>query len=109
MSFRFSNASRRGVKKWRQWVNQVSVIDFNRGIYDFNMVKMYFVKKSSYSKEDECNEDVFAAKKVNDYMFLTISKFKSLDVKKYIGPGLSYDTWCKSVGCRRLQKLMSPY
>ena len=71
------------------------------------MVKKYSVKKSSCSKEDECNEDVFAAKKVNGYMFLTTSKFKSLDVKKYIGPGLSYDTWCKSMGCR-LQKLMSP-
>ena len=71
------------------------------------MVKKYFVKKSSCSKEDECNEDVFAVKKVNGYMFLTTSKFKSLDVKKYIGPGLSYDTWCKSMGCR-LQKLMSP-
>ena len=71
------------------------------------MVKKYFVKKSSCSKEDVCNEDVFAAKKVNGYMFLTTSKFKSLDVKKYIGPGLSYDTWCKSMGCR-LQKLMSP-
>ena len=71
------------------------------------MVKKYFVKKCSCSKEDECNEDVFAAKKVNGYMFLTTSNFKSLDVKKYIGPGLSYDTWCKSMGCR-LQKLMSP-
>ena len=56
----------------------------------------------------QCNEDVFAAKKENDYMFLTTSKFKFLDVKNYIGPGLSYDAWCKSMGCR-LQKLMFPY
>ena len=40
-------------------------------------------------------------------MFLTTSKFKFLDVKNYIGPGLSY-AWCKSMGCR-LQKLMFPY
>ena len=39
---------------------------------------------------------------------LTTSKFKFLDVKNYIGPGLSYDAWCKSMGCR-LQKLMFPY
>ena len=45
------------------------------------MVKEYFVKKISYNKEDKCNEDVFAAKKENYYMFLTTSKFKSLDVK----------------------------
>ena len=41
-------------------------------------------------------------------MFLTTSKLKFLDVKNYIEPGLSYDAWCKSVGCR-LQKLMFPY
>ena len=33
------------------------------------MVKEYFVEKISYNKDDECNEDVFAAKKENDYMF----------------------------------------
>ena len=65
------------------------------------------MKEISYNKEEECNEDVFVAKKENDYMFLTTSKFKFLDVKNYIGPGLSYDARCKSMGCR-LQKLMFP-
>ena len=95
-------------KQWRQWVNQVPVIGFNSGKYDLNMVKEYFVKKISYNKEEECNEDMFAAKKENDYMFLTTSKFKFLDVKNYIGPVLSYDAWCTSMGCR-LQKLVFPY
>ena len=78
-------------KQLRQWVNQVPVIGFNSGKYDLNMVKAHFVRKISYNKEDECNEYVFAAKKKNDYMFLTTPKFKFLDVKNYIGPGLSYD------------------
>ena len=95
-------------EQWRQWINQVPVIGFNSGKYDLNMVKEYFVKKISYNKEDECNEDVFAAKKENDYMFLTTSKFKFLDVKNYIGPSLSYDGWCTSMGCR-MQKLMFPH
>ena len=56
-------------KQWRQWVNQILVIGFNRGKYDLNMVKEYFVSNISYNKEDECNEDVFAAKKETDYMF----------------------------------------
>ena len=73
-------------EQWRQWVNQVPVIGFNSGKYDLNMVKEYFVKQISYNKDDEYNEDVFAAKKEN-YMFLTTSKFKFLDVKNYIGPG----------------------
>ena len=72
------------------------------------MVKKYFVQNIAYDKEDECNEDVFAAKKENDYMFLTTPKFKFLDVKNYIGPGLIYDAWCNSTGCR-LQKLVFPY
>ena len=72
------------------------------------MVKKYFMKEISYNKESEYNEDVFAAKKENDYMFLTTSKFKFLDVKNFIGPDLSYNAWCKSMGCR-LQKLMLPY
>ena len=72
------------------------------------MVKEYFVREISYDKNDECNEDVFAAKKENNYMFLTTSKVRFLDLKNYIGSGLSYDAWCKSVDCR-LQKLMFPY
>ena len=66
------------------------------------------MKEITYNMDDECNDDMFASKKENDYMFLTTSKFKFLDVKNYIGPGLSYDAWCKLMGCR-LQKLMFPY
>ena len=56
------------------------VIGSNSGKYDINMVKEYFVKEISYNKE-ECNEDVFAAKKESDYMFLITSKFNFLDIK----------------------------
>ena len=44
------------------------------------MVKEYLVKKISYNKEGECNEDVFVAKKENKCMFLNNPKFKFLDV-----------------------------
>ena len=50
-------------EQWRHWANQVPVIGFNSGKYDINMLKEYFVKEISYNKKDECNEDVFAAKK----------------------------------------------
>ena len=89
-------------EQWRQWVNQVPVIGFNSGKYDLNMVKEYFVKEISYNKDDKYNEDVFAAKKENDYVFLTTSKFKFLDVKNCIETGLSYDAWCQWVeDCKR--------
>ena len=53
-------------------------------------MKSYSVKEISYNKDHECNEYIFVAKKKNDYMFLTTPKFKFLDVKNYIGPGLLY-------------------
>ena len=71
------------------------------------MVKKYFVKEISFNNGHDCNEDVFAAKE-NNYMFLTSSKFQFLVVKNCIKPGISYDTWCKSTGCK-LQKLMFSY
>ena len=61
------------------------MIGFNSRKYELNTVKEYFAKEICYNKEDE---DVFAAKKENNYMFLTTSKFKFLDVKNYTGPGL---------------------
>ena len=59
-------------EQWRQLVNQVPMIGFNSGKYDLNMVKEYFVKQISYNKDGECNEDVIAAKKENNSMFLTL-------------------------------------
>ena len=91
--------------QWKQWVNQVPVIGFNKGKDDINMLREYFVRQISYNKEDECNVDMFSAKKQSDYMFQTTPKFKCLNVKNYMGPGLNYDASCKSIDCR-LQKLM---
>ena len=91
-------------ESWREWVNQVPVVDFNSGKYDMNMIKKYFVKRVSFDEE----KDVFAAKKDNGYMFITTSRFKFLDVKNYIGPGLSYDVSCRSMWCK-LHKLVFPY
>ena len=50
-------------EQWRQWVNQAPVIGFNSGKYDLNMVREHFGKEISYNKDDNCNKDVFAAKK----------------------------------------------
>ena len=78
-------------KQWKHWVNQASVISFNSDKYNLNMVKKYFVKEISFDKGADWNEDAFAVKKENKYLFLTTSKFEFLDVKIYIGTGLSYD------------------
>ena len=87
---------------WRNWVNQVPVFGFNSGRYDINMIKKYFVKNLAIIS------DVNVAKKENSYMFLSTPKFKFLDIKNYLAPGLSYDAWCRAYGCE-LQKLAFPY
>ena len=71
------------------------------------MLKEYFVKEITHNKEDECNEDVFIAKKENDNMFLTTVNFIFLDVKNFIEPSLNYDAWCKSMGSK-LQNFLFP-
>ena len=52
--------------------------------------------------------DVTITKKDNSYMFLMTPRFKFLDVKNYLPPGLSYDGWCKANGCA-IEKLAFPY
>ena len=83
-------------------MNQVPVFGFNSGRYDLNMIKEYFVKNLAEIS------DVKVAKKENSYMFLSTPKFKFLDIKNYLAPGLSYDAWCRAYGCE-LQKLAFPY
>ena len=87
---------------WRNWVSQVPVFGFNSGRYDINMIKEYFVGDLAIIS------DVKVAKKENSYMFLSTPKFKFLDIKNYLAPGLSYDAWCRAYGCE-LQKLAFPY
>ena len=87
---------------WKTWVNQVPVFGFNSGRYDINMIKEYFVKNLAGIS------DVNVAKKGNSYMFLSTPRFKFLDIKSYLAPGLSYAAWCRAYGTE-LQKLVFPY
>ena len=66
------------------------------------MIKEYFVGDLAEIS------DVNVAEKENSYMFLSTPKFKFLDIKNYLAPGLSYDAWCRAYGCE-LQKLAFPY
>ena len=66
------------------------------------MIKEYFVKNLAGIS------DVNVAQKENSYMFLSTPKFKFLDIKSYLAPGLSYAAWCRAYGTE-LQKLVFPY
>ena len=89
---------------WKQWIEQVPVFGFNSGKYDLNMIKKYFVKAMG----NRANNDIFVGKKENTYMFLTTPKFKFLDIKNYLAPGVSLDQWFKAYKCK-LKKLVFPY
>ena len=87
---------------WKTWVEQVPVFGFNSGSYDINMIKEFFAKDLAEIS------NVNVAKKGNSYMFLSTPKFKFLDIKSYLAPGLSYAAWCRAYGTE-LQKLVFPY
>ena len=89
-------------EKWTQWINQISIIGFNSGKYGLNMVKEFFVKSLADMG------DVKVSKKDNFDMFLSTPEFKFLDIKNYLAPGLSFDSWCKANNCK-VNKLVFPY
>ena len=89
-------------KRWINWVNHVPVFGFNSGKYDLTLVKEYFVKTLSNMN------NMTVPKKDNSYIFLTTPRFKFLDVKIYLSPGLGYDGQCKANGCT-VSKLVFPY
>ena len=60
------------------------LIHFNSAKYDLNMVKKLFVKEISFNKGRNSSGHIFSAKNENNYIFVTTSKFKFLDIKNYI-------------------------
>ena len=96
---------------WNRWLNQVPVIGFNSGKYDINLIKQYFAEEiAKFDDDDESKKPpkIFVARKENNYMFLTTDEFKFLDIRNYLAPALTYENWCKSLGCK-LGKLVFPY
>ena len=93
---------------WNRWLNQVPVIGFNSGKYDINLIKQYFAEEIAKFDDDESKPQIFVARKENNYMFLTTDEFKFLDIRNYLAAALTYENWCKSLGCK-LGKLVFPY
>ena len=100
----FDMLSESAQKACSELVNQVAVIGFNSGNYDINMIKQYFVERIA----EDINEKIKVAKKDNNYIFLTTPKFKFLDIKNFLAPGMSYAKWCKFLECK-LEKLVFSY
>ena len=105
----FEMLSEREQEAWGEWVDQggwvgVAVIGFNRGKYDLNMIRQYFVERIT----ENVNGKIKEAKKDNNYKFLTTTMFNFLDIENFLAPEMSYEKWCNSLECK-LEKLVFPY
>ena len=101
------------------WLHQLSVIGFNSGRYDLNVIKQFFIpyllKPSKQDNEDVEEEEAddddetrFVIKRQNTFMCFATKKLKFLDITSYLAPGFSYDKYLKAYGCE-LQKGHFPY
>jgi hypothetical protein len=85
------------------WCDQVTVLGFNSGKYDLNLIHNYFVSELT---------DKYAVAKVakngQRTMFIITKELKFLDVINYLGPGTSYESWVKAYDCRQTKSFF-PY
>ena len=88
--------SKRDQEAWGEWVNQVAVIGFNSEKYDLNMIKQYFLERIA----ENVNGKIKVAKKDSNYMFLTMPRFKFLDIKNFLEPNGLWKVGEKSIYTR---------
>ena len=88
-------------KQLQTWLRQLTVIGFNSGKYDLNVVKKFFVPLLIHN-------NAAVIKRQNTFMCFSTTNLKFLDVTQYLAPGVSYDKYLKAYGCE-LQKGHFPY
>ena len=76
--------------KIEEWCDQVSVLGFNSGRYDLNLIREHFAERLF-----DTTGKVRVAKNGNKTMFLLTQVFRFLDIINYLGPGTSYEKWTK--------------
>ena len=81
--------------KVKEWCDQVPVLGFNSGRYDFNLIREHFVERLV----DLTPSNIRVAKNGNKITFIFTKGFRFLDVINYPAPGTSYKKWVKAYGC----------
>ena len=71
------------LQKFLQYLQQIPVIGFNSGRYDFNVVKPFLVQTLQTLGGVE-----FVVKKEQAYMAVQTPKFRFLDMVSYLAPGM---------------------
>ena len=90
-------------RKLEGWCDEVSVLGFNCGRSDLNVIKEHFAELLA-----DTTAKVKVGKKANKTMFTKTAGFQFLDIINYLAPATSYDKWVKAYGCE-LEKSWLPY
>ena len=78
------------------YIQELSVIGFNSGKYDLNVIKPYL--HAGLLQKDPLSYIV--KRGGNNYMALKGKELKFLDIKNYLTPDCSYDAFIKAHGCK---------
>ena len=77
------------------YIAQLPVLGFNSGNYDMNLIKQqlypYLAKTGSVK---------YVIKRHHDHMALSTSDLRFLDIRNYLAPHYSYETWIRAYDCQ---------
>ena len=78
--------------KLEKYKQEVLVLGFNSAKYDMNLIKSKFAKVLGLQE----TKDYFVVKKSNQYLCISNSHFRFLDIFHYLAPGYSYAKFLKA-------------
>ena len=86
------------------FADQLIVLGFNSSKYDVPVLRKNLFELMRLDQDKQA----FVVKKQNSYICVTNSLFRFLDVKLFLAPGISYDSFLKSYKCK-VRKSHFPY
>ncbi len=75
--------------RFTNYLKELTVVGFNSGKYDLNMVKKYLIaalEQKDKDKDKDRSNIYFTVKKNNDYMCLKTARLKFVDIQNYLAP-----------------------
>lgn len=81
-----------------QWCHKVSVVFFNSGRYDLNLIREHFVDRLTGT-----TQKARVAKSVKKIMLIMTNGFRFYDIKNNYSLGTSYGKWVKAEECESVK------
>ena len=85
----------------KQWRSQVTVVGFNSGKYDLQLIRKYFITHLG-------QKNVLSGEKQGRIMYMSTPQFKFLDITNYLAQGITNDKWVKTYGAKQTKSWL-PY